>query len=213
MGYDIVTTYLSSKIEAEKLKDKINSMGRECYLKRFDLNESEKIPELMKEISDECHNLEIIVNNASVFEESNFEVTSLEELDNNFSIHLRSPFMIVSEFAKKMGKGQVINILDTRITKNKTKYFGYLLSKKSLADFTKLAASSLGPEIRVNGIAPGLILPPEGESDEYINQLAAKIPAQRKGEIKDITATLEFLVSNEYITGQIVFLDGGEHLV
>ena len=213
MGYDIVITYLSSKIEADKLKDKINSMGRECYVKRFDLNKSEKIPELMNEIFEECPNLEVIVNNASVFEESNLEATSLEELDENLSIHLRSPFMIVSEFAKKVGKGQVINILDTRITKNRTKYFGYLISKKALADFTKLAASSLGPEIRVNGIAPGLILPPEGEGDEYIKQLAAKIPAQRKGEIKDITAALEFLVSNDYITGQIIFEDGGEHLI
>jgi pteridine reductase len=167
----------------------------------------------MKEIIEECPGLEIVVNNASVFEESGLEATSLEELDKNLSIHLRSPFVIVREFANKIGKGQVINILDTRITKNKTKYFGYLISKKALADFTRLAASSLGPGIRVNGIAPGLILPPEGKSDEYLKQLAAKIPAQRKGEIKDITAALQFLVENDYITGQIIFEDGGEHLI
>ena len=213
MGYDIVITYLSSKVEAEKLKDKINSMGRKCFLKRFDLTESEKISVLMKEILDEAPGLELIVNNASVFEESQIKSTSLEQLDNNLSIHLRSPFMILKEFAEKVENGQVINILDTRITKNRTKYFGYLISKKALADFTRLAASSLGPGIRVNGIAPGLILPPEGESDDYIKQLASKIPAQRKGELNDITAALEFLVENDYVTGQIIFLDGGEHLM
>lgn len=213
LGYDIVLTYLSSGEEAFELQNKINSIGRKCILKQCDLTLTEKIPGLMDEVIAECPNLELIVNNASIFERSIFSDTSLEELDKNLSIHLRTPFVIVREFSRRVAEGQVINMLDTRITKNKTAYFAYLISKKALADFTLMAASSLGPNIRVNGIAPGLILPPEGEGDEYLTQFAQKIPAKKQGSIDNITDSLEFLVKNDYITGQIIFNDGGEHLI
>ena len=212
MGYDMVLTYLSSQSDAEKLSTEIQAIGRECSIKQCDLTVSESISHLMEEIFQEFPNLSLVVNNASIFERSTFSGTALSDLDKNFALHLKAPFVIAQEFAASVEKGQIINILDTRITRDKTAYFAYLLSKKSLADFTMLAASELAPDIRVNGIAPGLILSPDGESSEYLERLAAKIPAQRKGCIGNIVDTLEFLVRNDYITGQIIFNDGGEHL-
>jgi NAD(P)-dependent dehydrogenase (short-subunit alcohol dehydrogenase family) len=213
MNYDIVFTYLSSQKEAETLKLQINSMGRRCSIKQFDLTETEKIPQLMAEIFEEFSGLDLIVNNASIFERRSFKETSLEQLDKNFSLHFKTPFMIVREFANFVNSGQVINILDTRITKKKSAYFAYLLSKKALSDFTLMAASELAPGIRVNGVAPGLILPPDGLDSGYLDRLAEKIPAARKGDVSDILNSIEFLIKNEYITGQIIFNDGGEHLI
>ena len=212
MGYDIVLTYLSSQTEAEELVAKIQSMGRKCSLKRCDLTVSEDISALMEEIFKESPSLNLVVNNASVFERSTFADTRLADLDMNFSLHLKTPFIIAQKLAEQNLKGQIINILDTRITKKRTAYFAYLLSKKSLADFTLLAATELAPDIRVNGIAPGLILPPDGEDSAYLDRLATKIPAKRKGSVKNIVDTVEFLIKNEYITGQIIFNDGGESL-
>ncbi len=212
MGYDIVLTYLSSQIEAEGLASEIQSMGRKCAIKRCDLTLSEDVPALMEDVFQEFPQLNLVVNNASLFERCNFADTTLSDIDRNFALHLKTPFIIAQEFAKRVQQGQIINILDTRITKKRTAYFAYLLAKKSLADFTLLAASELAPGIRVNGIAPGLILPPDGEDSTYLDRLATKIPAQQKGSVANIVDTLEFLVKNTYITGQIIFNDGGEHL-
>jgi NAD(P)-dependent dehydrogenase (short-subunit alcohol dehydrogenase family) len=213
MGYDIVFTYYSSEKDAESLTEEVRSMGCRCLKKQCDLTRSDKIANLMSEVFEESPTIEIIVNNASIFERCSFRETSLAKLDENLSLHLRTPFVIVQEFANYAKKGQVINILDTRITKKSSAYFAYLLSKKSLSDFTLMSAAALGPDIRVNGIAPGLILPPDGEGGDYLDRLAVKIPAGRRGSVKDILNSLEFLVKNEYITGQIIFNDGGEHLV
>ena len=212
LGYDIVLTYLSSVVEAEALAEEITLMGQSCSIKRCDLTVSRDIPILMEEIFQEFPQLNLVVNNASQFERCTLADTTLEDLDKNLSLHLKTPFMIVQKFAQQCNHGQVINILDTRITKNRTAYFAYLISKKSLADFTLLAASELAPNIRVNGIAPGLILAPDGEDSAYLDRLATKIPAKRKGSVRDIVNTVEFLVKNDYITGQILFNDGGEHL-
>jgi NAD(P)-dependent dehydrogenase (short-subunit alcohol dehydrogenase family) len=102
--------------------------------------------------------------------------------------------------------------LDTAITKNKTAYADYLLSKKSLAEFTKLAAVQFAPHIRVNGIAPGLILPPRNKTNNYLNRLARNVPLKKKGTPNQIALSIQYLLESEYITGEIIFVDGGEHL-
>ena len=212
MGYDLVLTYLSSRAEAEKVASEIEGRGRRCSIKQCDLAITETLPVLMDEVFQEFPGLTLVINNASIFERRPFAETTLADLDKNFAIHLKAPFVLAQEFASRVEQGQIINILDTRITRDKTAYFAYLLSKKSLADFTMLAASELAPGIRVNGIAPGLILPPDGEDSAYLDRLATKIPAERKGSVGNIVETVEFLVRNNYVTGQIIFNDGGEHL-
>ena len=212
MGYDVIITCLSSLSEAEQVASEIEGMGRRCSIKQCDLALTETLPALMDEVIREFPGLSLVVNNASIFERLPFSETTMDDLDKNFAIHLKAPFVIAQKFAAKVEEGQIINILDTRITRDKTAYFAYLLSKKSLADFTMLAASELAPAIRVNGIAPGLILPPDGEDGGYLDRLAEKVPAKRKGSVGNIVDTVEFLIKNDYITGQVIFNDGGEHL-
>ena len=211
-GYDIAVTYRTSEIEAQALAKEIQAMGNNAKAFKLDLFCPETIPGMLADMRSDFPGLELIVNNASIFERCEFRRSSLDDLDNNLSVHLRSPYVMVNEFAKFAEKGHVINILDSRITAVKTAYFAYLLSKKSLADFTEMAAAVLGPAIRVNAVAPGFILPPEGEADDYIAKFAEKIPAGRKGDIADVLNAVSFLLENPYVTGQIIFADGGRHL-
>ena len=125
----------------------------------------------------------------------------------------KAPFILSSEFYRICKKGQIINFLDTNIVKNKTSHVAYLLTKKNLADLTKLAAIEFAPDIRVNGIAPGLILPPKKETTEYLDRMAKNIPLKRRGGESYITRSIKFLLENDFLTGQFLFNDGGEHLV
>ena len=112
-----------------------------------------------------------------------------------FDINLKTPFILSRDFARVVDSGDIINIIDTKITKNDFQYAAYTLSKKILADFTLMTANEFAPNIRVNGIAPGLILPPVDKTEQYLDNIAKKIPLKRKGDISDITNVLEFLLN------------------
>ncbi len=137
------------------------------------------------------------------------------EFFDNLNLHLSSPLILAKEFAKNAPeKGQIINILDKNIVRYDTQYFYYLLSKKFLAEFTKMLSLQLAPEIRVNGIAPGFILEPidNGISDQQRSNILQKIPLQTKGDPQNICQTVKFLLRNEFVNGQILFIDGGASL-
>ena len=102
--------------------------------------------------------------------------------------------------------------MDTRITSNKSNFAAYSLSKKALWEFTKMAALELSPKIRINAIAPGVTLPPEDEDENYLNNLAQNIPMKKPGGIEPILQSVDFILENNHLTGQLLFADGGENL-
>ena len=131
----------------------------------------------------------------------------MKEFDRDFAIHVKAPLILSRDFAAQCQQGQIINMLDTYIVGYENPRFSYLLSKKALAELTKIAAVELAPQIRVNAIAPGFILPPEGS-----HKGVEKIPLKKKGDVDKVTDAIEFLIRNPYITGQTIFVDGGKHL-
>ena len=157
--------------------------------------------------------MSVLVNNASIFETSTVAGFSGSSFDRHMNINLKAPMILTREFAAACRRGHVINILDTHITSNKTDHATYLLSKKGLAELTKMAAVEFSPRVRVNAVAPGLILPPAGKSTKHLERLAKDVPLKRKGSLGNITRTVEFLINNDYVNGQIIFNDGGEHLL
>ena len=105
-------------------------------------------------------------------------------------------------------------MIDTKITQNPTDYFMYSLTKKNLYDFTRLAAKSLGPNIRVNAVCPGLILPPPGpESNDAFERMGQRIPLRKTGSVDDVVKAIRFLLESPFVTGECVFVDGGENLL
>ncbi len=211
-GYKIALHYNSSEQEAKELQAELEAKSIPCSLFQGDLAEEKTILNLISLVKKRFADLNLLINNASVFQRRNIFATELDIFNQNMNINFKAPFFLTRDFARVCKKGQVINIVDSKIAHNDVNYGSYALSKKVLADFTKMAAKELAPDIRVNGIAPGYILAPEGETEKYLRQRPDKIPLKRKGEPFEISKAISFLISNDYITGQHLYLDGGEHL-
>lgn len=213
LGYDVAVVFNRSEREAAILADDLSAIDVRSLMLKRDLSEISQCENVVREVRDSLGLPSVLVNNASIFEKGPLRSTTTEEFDANFAIHARAPFILTREFANLAETGLVVNMLDTRVSKHRTTYFAYLLSKKTLYEMTKIAASELGPAIRVNAIAPGFILPSENNSDvAKLAILAEKTPAKRQGDPRDIANALEFLVKNEFVTGETIFVDGGENL-
>jgi NAD(P)-dependent dehydrogenase (short-subunit alcohol dehydrogenase family) len=215
-GYDLVISYNKSKAEAQNLATEISKkFAVKCQIFQADLCDLDQTKKLTQFVKKNSSNWNLLINNASIFEQSKFLTETDSELSNNFNIHFFSPLILAKEFAKNSPSGgQIINLVDKNIARYETKYFHYLLSKKSLAELTKILAMELAPQIRVNAIAPGFILNSINEKNPSAEtkNLIKKIPLQTQGEVKNITQTVEFLLKNKFVTGQILFIDGGASL-
>ena len=212
-GFKIALHCNRSHAEAQKVAREIRRRKGICKIFSADLADTGEVQNLIPRVLQEFPRLDVLINNASIFERSNLKTGSVELLDRHWAINLRAPYVLIAEFFRRCKRGQVINLLDTHVVQNRVSHVAYLLSKKSLSDLTKLAAVELAPQIRVNGIAPELILPPIGKNNNYMERLAKSIPLGIKGDPDKITQAVDFLIENIYITGQIIFVDGGEHLI
>jgi pteridine reductase len=212
MGYDIALHYCSSEESAHKTRLQILEKGVHCSVFQADFKNSAEAISLIEGVRSKG-DVRFLVNNASIFTESSIFDSDYDAFDEILNINFKAPYILTKEFARLSKKGTIINILDTQISRQATHHFDYLLTKKSLEDFTRMAALHLAPDIRVNGIAPGLILPPGDRDIEYLKGLAKKIPQKRVGDLGCIKGAIQYLVDNPFVTGQIIYVDGGENLL
>jgi len=211
-GVDLVIHYHKSKKEAEDLQEQIRKLNVKCELISGDLNQN-CFESLIKEALEKMPHLNILINNASIFEPTPFLTTTEDQLKRHLNINFIAPFFLTQNFAKIVKSGLVINFLDSKIKKTSKNYFSYLLSKKALADFTKMAAIELGPKIRVNSIAPGITeFSLDIDDKNYLEKIVNNLPLKRIAKSSDIINAVKILIENEYLTGQIIFVDGGESL-
>jgi NAD(P)-dependent dehydrogenase (short-subunit alcohol dehydrogenase family) len=211
-GYDVALHYNQSVLDARTTADEIMAMGRRCELFRGDLADAAFVRRLVPQVLDAMPGLSLLINNASIFERAKLAETDEPLLDRNLAINLRAPVVLAQAFAARGAPGHIINLLDTKIARPGVNYFAYTLCKKALADFTRMAACELAPDIRVNGVCPGMTLAPEGKRAGYLDWLSGAVPLRRPGGPEQIAAAVGFLLDNDYITGQILYIDGGEHL-
>ncbi len=212
-GYDVALHYNTSKAEALALKTEIESLGRRCELVCHDLSDVSGMPELMTQLKDRMPHCGALINNASIFEPSTLLETDEAFLDRQFAVNFKAPFFLTQAFAKTFGKGSVVNILDTDIVQTQGSHIAYLLSKKTLAEFTCMAARALGPAVRVNAVSPGGILPSDAQDKLYIDKLPDKLPLGKIAALEDLVESVRWLCENASVTGQIMFVDGGQHLL
>jgi len=218
MGYDVLIHYNNSKKEAELLAQKIRKdFDVKCEIFKCDLSDVKQVKKLAEFAKKEFSNWNLLINNASIFNKSKFLTAPDSELIDNLNTHLISPLILSKEFARNVEKksikdAQIINMIDKNIVRYDTSYFYYLLSKKSLAELTKMLAVEIAPHVRVNGIGPGFILNPIDEPSAEMQNIVKKIPLKTKGELENIWQAIEFLLKNKFVTGQILFIDGGASL-
>lgn len=211
MGYNLVLHYNSSQDKAEELKSEIIGLGVGAQVLQIDFSKENDFEAIISELSNRL-NIEVLVNCASDFYESSFSDPGIEHLHYMLRVNFESAYLLTKAFVSRFKKGIIINIIDTKAAKNETVHLDYLLSKKLLKEFTLVSAFNLAPNFRVNGIAPGLILPPKGKDESYLQELAKDIPLKTIGSLEQIQKTVEFIITNEFLTGQILYIDGGEHL-
>ena len=212
-GYDIALHYNRSKKEAAALQKKIHKIGARCELFHCDLSDVKKIPALMKAVQKKMPHCSVLVNNASVFERMEFLKTNEKLFDRQFDINFKAPFFLTQSFANTFKKGSVVNIVDTDITKTHGSHFAYLLSKKALADFTQMAARALGPNMRVNGVCPGCMLPSSANDKDYEEKMRDIVPLKAHPTLGELAEAVRWLSEQKTITGQIIFVDGGKHVL
>jgi NAD(P)-dependent dehydrogenase (short-subunit alcohol dehydrogenase family) len=214
MGYSIALHYRGSAREAEKAVDEVRALGVDCLPIRADLTVPEKVDFLFS-LVDEFHApLKIVVNSAAVMPVGSPRTLELHDWDSALDLNLRAPFLVAQHAAKRMTDGGlIVNISDIGAQKAWSRYPSYTVSKAGLESLTKMLARALAPNIRVNGIAPGLVLPSNVVTEEQWAKLVEKLPLKRAARLEEITSTLEFLIKNEYITGQTIVVDGGYSLI
>jgi NAD(P)-dependent dehydrogenase (short-subunit alcohol dehydrogenase family) len=192
----------------------IKALGREAYIIQSDLNDLNHSSELIYR-ANAYGPIYALINNAAIFDPLSMMETSLDDWQRHMNTNLTSPFLLCQAFAKELPegeKGKIVNILDWRASRPGADHFPYTVTKSALASMTKSMAIQLAPNIQVNGLALGAILPPADENAD--KGIVAKIPAQRWATLEEVGQALLFLLSGpEYITGDIIYIDGGRHLV
>jgi NAD(P)-dependent dehydrogenase (short-subunit alcohol dehydrogenase family) len=201
--------------ESETLKvcDEVVGCGVRSWNISADLEKPEEYESLIARSIKIAGPLDILINNASIFLPNTLMNVGFSDMIRHFHVNAWAPLVLSREFARLAGNGKIINLLDTKIIGYDTAHVAYILSKQQLFFLTKLCALEFAPAITVNGVAPGLILPPDGKDERYFDQLAQSLPLKRHGGPDDISEAILSLLKSNFVTGQILFVDGGGHLL
>ncbi|HVY19555.1 MAG TPA: SDR family oxidoreductase [Bauldia sp.] len=214
-GWAVAIHHHQSHAEAEQMVGAIAASGGRATMVMGDLADPDCHTEMIAEAAKVLGPVTLLVNNASIFEKDTIGALARQQWDRQFAVNLAAPVFLAEAFAKALAEGaegNVINLLDQRIWHPGPAYFSYQLTKSALAVATETLAMALAPRIRVNGIAPGPVLPSAHASPEAFARQIASLPLQRQPELADFGRTVRYLVENRSITGQIIALDGGQHL-
>ncbi len=223
-GYDVAVHYASSRVEAEALAQDIRALGRRSGVFAADLLVEAEVQALIPKVRAELGALSLLVNNASIFEYDSITNATRESWDRHLESNLRAPYVLTQHFARQcppvgrddrgepVASGLIVNMIDQRIHKPTPEFSSYTIAKMGLWALTKTAAQGLAPTIRVNGIGPGPTLQgPSQSASDFAAQRAATLLG-RGANPADITAALGFLIDSPSVTGQMIAVDGGQHL-
>jgi len=216
-GWDIVIHYNSSKNDAQVLADEMNAQRDDsAIIAQANLDNADEIIKLADQTLSKNNRIDALVNNASTFYPTPIGDFSEDDWNSLMGSNLKAPLFLMQSFSKelKKNKGFIINITDINVDKALINHSIYLAAKSGLQTLTQALAKELAPDIRVNAIAPGVILePPNTEwTTEQKNNIINSVPLGRMGSEKDIADAAIFLSEAEYVTGQILNIDGGKSL-
>jgi NAD(P)-dependent dehydrogenase (short-subunit alcohol dehydrogenase family) len=213
-GGEVVIHFGQSEADSKSLLSEIQVLGGKGFLLQADLNDSKQVETLVPKAC-EHGPLFALVNNAAIFEPLTWATSTLEDWDRHMMVNLTVPFLLSQSFARLLppgDTGRIINLLDWRALRPGADHLPYTISKSGLVALTRSLAIALAPRITVNGLALGAVLPPtDGATPQKIIE---KVPAGRWANLDEVSQTLLFLLEGPaYITGEIIHIDGGRHLI
>lgn len=213
-GADVIVHYGTAQQEAKQTQTEISALGVQAWSVVADLSQPEEVKRLAHEASKRGV-LYGLVNSAAVFERMSLLETTHAAWENHLAVNLTAPFLLSQAFARQIppnGEGRIVNILDWHTDRPRADHFPYSVSKAALAAMTQALAVALAPNVLVNGLALGAVLPPE--NGQTAPGLLDRVPAGRWGKLHEVEAALIFLLTSPaYMTGEILHLDGGRNLV
>ena len=217
LGWNIIIHYNSSEEDALNLAKEINNTNKNSAITvQGNLDVQEDVNGIIKEVLNAFPSVDLLINNASTFYPTPIDDISEEHWKKLVGSNLKGPLFLIQGLKQKLkeSKGSIINITDTNLSKGVANYSIYSAAKAGLESITKGLARELAPEIKVNAIAPGAMLEPPDVTwtEEQKSKVIESIPLKRMGSEKDIAEAVKFLASSEYITGQIIKVDGGRSL-
>lgn len=211
-GANVYIHYHGAEREARELKAEVESKGVRAWLIKADFG-ADGHEGLIERAAGVAGGIDILVNNASIFPTSKLNDMTLEGLMANIRVNAWAPFMLMRDMARVMKTGKVVNLLDSRVSGYDWTHAEYILSKHLFSAMTRMAAVEYAPGIVINGVAPGLILPPPGKPMEYIEKMDRTVPLKRHGSPFDIAAAVIYLLKSEFLAGEVINVDGGRHLI
>jgi NAD(P)-dependent dehydrogenase (short-subunit alcohol dehydrogenase family) len=214
-GAKVFVHYNSSEGPAIEVRDTIVANGGVAAVGSLDLSDPGSAPTLIDHAAAALGQPSILVNSASGFATDTVRDITLEGLRRSLSVSLEAPVLLTKAFADGLGGndvGAVVNITDVRTMAPYREHLSYIVAKGAIDTFTRASALALAPSIRVNAVALGVILPPADEGDGYALKLSETLPLARVGGVEVVADTVVFLCRNDFITGEIIRVDGGGHL-
>jgi len=211
-GVNVVVHYLTSGKEAREVAASLERTGVAAWTVQADLGEPDQVRSLFEQSERVSGGINYVVNCASVFPRHTLWEVEAQDIASVTQVNAISPFLLGRMLAATGREGAIVNFLDSTIVRPDFDHIAYHLSKRTFFTLTLLMASEFAPKVRVNAVAPGPVLPPGGKDAEYLREKAAEIPLPRPGRTEDVAEGTVFLLRNDFITGQILFIDGGGHL-
>ncbi len=211
-GWRVAIHCWNSRRQAAELAEEL---GNGAFVVQADLTVKTERDKLLPAVIDRCGGggcLEALINNASVYRRRPMSECDDQALTEDLEINFNAPFQLMRAFRQLVGAGCIVNMLDTKVDLVDPGAGTYALAKKMLRDATEAAALEWAPKIRVNAVAPGLVLPPPGVDPQKMLPLLGSIPMQRATQVEEIAAACLFLVESPTITGHVLHVDGGLHL-
>jgi NAD(P)-dependent dehydrogenase (short-subunit alcohol dehydrogenase family) len=214
-GWSVGVHYNASKSEAHALVEEINVQGGKADTICADLRDETSMANLITDTKSKLGVVSCLINNAAVFEKDSILESDREIWDRHMHVNLRAPYVLTHTFVKELPEplmGNVINLIDQRVWNLAPGFTSYTLSKSALWTLTQTAALALAPRIRVNAIGPGPTLPSVHQSNEQFKQQCESVPLNHGTNPEEIAATVRFILDAPSITGQMIAVDGGQHL-
>lgn len=219
-GVHILAHYSSSLDAATQTVREIKSLGVDAFPVQADISAPGGVEAIFAALSEHFDRLRILVNSASVFQQRSLLEVTLQDWQQTLNVNLTAPFLCTQAAAAVMRRndpsgGVIINILDKGALDPWPRYPHHSVSKAALLMLTKVSAASLGPDIRVNAVIPGPVMKPSGSgmSKDQWAALGKRLPLQRTGEPEDVARAVVYLASETFLTGTVIHVDGGEHLL
>jgi pteridine reductase len=209
-GFDLLVHYNSSDEPARRTADEVRQTGREAHLMQADLASAEGVDRLAAQVAELSPGLDVLVNNAAIFYPSVSPEDWIEHWDHFHWVNLKSPFLLTVKLLPllRQRKGCVVNIVDIWSRYPLKRFLPYSVAKSGLEALTRALALELAPDIRVNGVSPGAALPASG-ADGNVDKMLTQVPLKRLGGAEAIAQAVEFLCRADYVTGQVLPVDGG----